>query len=520
MQAGIAPADQFRIMLVDDDDAVREAVSEILARKGWKVAEFNSAESAIADLKVNDYDVVLADINMPGMSGIDLLHRAKEAAPHVPVVMITGYPSIDLAVEAMKDGAVDFLPKPFKAEELEICVRKAVDGAKVIRADMRAGGIASFADKRPRAIGSMPEVARKRLEDKIKELSVLHTISETLDESNDRDSIYRKVMDLGQIVADAESAFVLTAERGGGDFVVRTVTGFRDSAIIGRRFTPDTEPFRSVLKTRGYSYLMIDDDELAPLVLDGTGSGKRRPLLLAPMIINKEVLAIVGLNCKDSSGEITSDTVALLNNLVAKASLKLENIALSENILSNIIGALNSLLNALDARDTYTKDHSHRVTQYALKIAKSFKSCQEVLDSISYAGPLHDIGKIGVRDEILLKRSGFSISEREIMKSHVLRGEEILRPLNLKASERAVVLYHHERWDGTGYPHGLVGLDIPEVARIFCVADTYDAMTSTRPYRTALAQEVACEEIARSRGTQFDPDIVDAFFESEIVKPK
>ncbi|MBI5969907.1 MAG: response regulator [Deltaproteobacteria bacterium] len=513
MQVGIAPADQFRIMLVDDDDAVREAVSEILARKGWKVAEFRSAESAIADLKVNDYDIVLADINMPGMSGIDLLHKAKEAAPHVPVVMITGYPSIDLAVEAMKDGAVDFLPKPFKAEELEICVRRAADGAKVIRAEMRARG-----GKLSGAVGSMPEAARKRLEDKIKELSVLHTISETLDESNDRDAIYRKVMDLGQIIADADSAFVLTAEAGGKDFVARAATGFRDSAIIGRRFTPGMEPFRSVLRTRGYSYLMIDNDELIPLVSDGMGTGKRRPLLLAPMIINKEVLAIVGLNCKDSAGEITADTVALLNNLAAKASLKLENIALSENILSSIIGALNSLINALDARDTYTKDHSNRVTQYALKIAKSFKSPQVVLDSISYAGPLHDIGKIGVRDEILLKKSGFSIDEREIMKSHVLRGEEILRPLNLMAAEKAVVLYHHERWDGKGYPYGLAGLDIPEAARIFCVADTYDAMTSTRPYRTALTPEMAREEIARCRGTQFDPAIVDAFIESEIVK--
>ncbi len=514
VQAGIAPADQFRIMLVDDDDAVREAVSEILARKGWKVAEFNNAESAVADLKNNDYDIILADINMPGMSGIDLLHRAKEAAPHVPIVMITGYPSIDLAVEAMKDGAVDFLPKPFKAEELEICVRKAVDGAKVVRADMRAS------DKGPRAIGSMPEVARKRLEDKIKELSVLHTISETLDESNDRDAIYRKVMDLGQIIADAGSAFVLTAERGGGDFKVRTATGFKDSSLIGMRFAPGMEPFRSVLKTRGYSYLMVDDDEITPLVSDGMGMGRRRPMLLAPMLINKEVLAIVGLNCKDTSGEITADTIALLNNLVAKASLKLENIALSESIFSSIIGALNSLINALDARDTYTKDHSNRVTQYALKIAKSLKSRQEVLDSISYAGPLHDIGKIGVRDEILLKRSGFSINERDIMKSHVLRGEEILRPLNLMESEKAVVLYHHERWDGKGYPHGLAGLDIPEVARIFCVADTYDAMTSTRPYRAALSPEVACEEIARSRGTQFDPEVVEAFFKSEIIKPK
>ena len=143
---------------------------------------------------------------------------------------------------------------------------------------------------------------------------------------------------------------------------------------------------------------------------------------------------------------------------------------------------------------------------------------QEVIDSINFAGPLHDIGKIGVRDEILLKKSGFTGEEREIMKSHVVRGEEILRPLNLLASERAVVLYHHERWDGGGYPKGLCGQDIPVVARIFSVADTFDAMTSTRPYRQALSLDVAKAEIIKCRGSQFDPAVVDAFITSEILK--
>ena len=104
------------------------------------------------------------------------------------------------------------------------------------------------------------------------------------------------------------------------------------------------------------------------------------------------------------------------------------------------------------------------------------------------------------------------------MKSHVVRGEEILRPLNLLASERAVVLYHHERWDGGGYPKGLCGQDIPVVARIFSVADTFDAMTSTRPYRQALSLDVAKEEIIKCRGSQFDPAVVDAFITSEILK--
>ncbi|MEK7773439.1 MAG: HD-GYP domain-containing protein, partial [Deltaproteobacteria bacterium] len=138
-------------------------------------------------------------------------------------------------------------------------------------------------------------------------------------------------------------------------------------------------------------------------------------------------------------------------------------------------------------------------------------------DCISFAGPLHDIGKIAVRDEVLLKRGVFTEEEKEIMKTHVVRGEEILRPLNLLTAEKAVVLYHHERWDGEGYPNRLKGDDIPLAARIFSVADTFDAMTSSRPYRKALSHEVSMEEILRCGGTQFDPCVVEAFLASGIL---
>ncbi|MCC6502396.1 MAG: response regulator [Deltaproteobacteria bacterium] len=492
-------------MLVDDDDSVREALTEILSRRGWLVEDFSSAESAITALKRGQYGVILADVNMPGLSGMDFLHLARESAPDVPVVMITGYPSIDLAVESIKFGAVDFLQKPFKAEELEIVIRKAAGNAE--RAPKHSD--------RTRAIGgAAPLLARKRLEDKIKELSILHTISESLDEVSEKKDIFRKTMDIAQIIADSDMAFIAVVEHDNGKLVVRGASGYDDRAVIGTEFSLVDEPFRSVLDKKCYSYFLARPGSLGSLVPPVS----ELPVLLAPMIINREAVVILGLVGRPGGPEISGDALTLVLNLTAKASLKLENIALSENIFSSIIGALNSLLNALDARDTYTKDHSHRVTRYAAEIARAMGCRQEVVDSINFAGPLHDIGKIGVRDEILLKKGGFTGEEREIMKSHVVRGEEILRPLNLLASEKAVVLYHHERWDGGGYPMGLSGSEIPIVARIFSVADTFDAMTSTRPYRQALSLEVAKEEIMKCRGTQFDPEVVDAFIISEILK--
>lgn len=507
MQSGAAVIEQIVVMVIDDDDSVREVVSEILSRKGWKVDAFNNAEAGISALGKRPYDVVLADINMPGLSGMSFLSLAKEAAPEVPVVMVTGYPSIDMAVEAMKVGAVDFLAKPFKAEELEIIVRKAAGEAKAARAELTAG------HKAP-----VPEAARRRLEDKIKELSILHTISETLDEVNDKDSIFRKTMDIAQIIADADKAFIMVVEQESKNLVIRAASGYEDAPIEGRNFSLKDEPFKSVVRNKCYSHLLVEGRLLEPLASTEAVPGGRRSLLLAPLLMNREVVFILGLAGKGISGDITNDALSLLLNLTAKASLKLENIALSENIFSSIIGALNSLINAVDARDTYTKDHSSRVTQYAIKIAKSLGCEQEILDSISFAGPLHDIGKIGVRDEILLKKSLLTIDEREIMKSHVTMGLEILKPLNLLTSEKAVVLFHHERWDGAGYPNGLSGGNIPVVARIFSVADTFDAITSSRPYRDALSLEIAREEIIRCSGTQFDPDVVKAFLESGILK--
>lgn len=503
MQATVQAIEQIKIMFIDDDDCVREAISEILSRKGWRVDAFNNAEDGLAALDNGAYDVVLTDINMPGMSGLNFLQAARELAPEVPVVLVTGYPSIDIAVEAMKVGAVDFLAKPFKMEELEIVVRKAVGNA-------RSAGV-----KRPdpdsciRIVDKMPAVARRRLEDKVKELSILHTISESLDDVSAKQDIFRKSMDIALIITDADRAFILIVDTQNECLAVKASSGY-DSDISDKTFSVNDEPFKSVIKNKFYSYQSSTCGEVSALTGRPDGAGSN-PLLLAPMLINKEVVVMLGLVYKNSSVEISTDVVSLILNLTAKASLKLENLALSENVFSSIIGAINSLINALDARDTYTKDHSNRVTKYALIIAKELGCAQDVVDSISFAGPLHDIGKIAVRDEILLKRGVFTSDEREIMMSHVLRGEEILRPLNLLDSEKAVVLYHHEKWDGTGYPNGLAGRNIPIAARIFSVADTFDAMTSSRPYRKALGIEIAREEIIKCTGTQFDPDVVAAF---------
>ena len=295
MQAVALPIENLRIMLVDDDDSVREALTEILSRRGWLVEDFSSAEKAICALKKERYGVILADVNMPGLSGMDFLHVARESAPDVPVVMITGYPSIDLAVESIKFGAVDFLQKPFKAEELEIVIRKAVGNAER----------PSKGSDRGRTVGALPAIARRRLEDKIKELSILHTISESLDEVSEKNDIFRKSMDIAQIITDADMAFIMVVEHDNGKLVVRAASGYDDRDVLGTEFSLADEPFKSVLEKKCYSYFLASPGSLGSLV----PQGGQLPVLLAPMIINREAVVILGLAGRPGGPEISGDAV-------------------------------------------------------------------------------------------------------------------------------------------------------------------------------------------------------------------
>lgn len=172
---------------------------------------------------------------------------------------------------------------------------------------------------------------------------------------------------------------------------------------------------------------------------------------------------------------------------------------------------IKSISFALDAKDPYTHGHSLRVTLYSLILANKLGLSDEVLEEIETAGLLHDIGKIGIPQNVLCKPGKLTDEEFEIMKSHPAQGEKMI--MNIKKLKIIAnwLRAHHERWDGRGYPSGLKGEEIPISARIIALADTYDAMTSTRSYRKALDHEVAIGEIKRCAGSQFDPQLAELF---------
>ena len=169
-----------------------------------------------------------------------------------------------------------------------------------------------------------------------------------------------------------------------------------------------------------------------------------------------------------------------------------------------------SLVSAIEAKDSYTQQHSSRVTEYALKIALKMGCMSDRLQKLKSSGPLHDIGKIGIKDSILNKKGLLTKEEFDQIKAHPLIGVNIVLPLGLNQEELTIIRNHHERWDGKGYPDGLSKNNIPRLARILAVADAFDAMNSSRAYRKALPFSVCCRELRDNSGTQFDPEVVEA----------
>jgi HD-GYP domain-containing protein (c-di-GMP phosphodiesterase class II) len=196
-----------------------------------------------------------------------------------------------------------------------------------------------------------------------------------------------------------------------------------------------------------------------------------------------------------------------------RAALRRER-AHADELSRSYVAAVRALTNAVEARDSYTGKHAERVAAYGLELAMIIDPDLAMDPQIEFGFLLHDVGKVAVPDSILHKPKALTSREQELMRRHPVVGCEIVSHIDfLQGDATQVVLHHHERWDGGGYPHRLSGEDIPRAARIFAVADTFDAITTDRPYRRAASIAKARREIRRGAGGQFDPDVVEALME-------
>src|SRR6267154_1010243 len=331
-----------RILVVDDEEPIREIISSMLTAAGYKVKQASSGMEALGILNANgEFELVLSDLMMAELDGIALLERSKERFPDMPVIMVTAVHDISVALAAIRNGAYDYLLKPFEREQLLAAVSRAL------------------------------EMRRLKSENKAYQANLESLVAARTEQ-------------LRQTMTDLERSYDITLE---------------------------------------------------------------------------------------------------------------------------------ALGDALDLKDAETEGHSKRVTAFTIAIARAMGLSGERIRVIARGAFLHDIGKMAIPDAILRKPGALTEAETEIMREHCFRGYQMLKKIPFLSEASEIVYAHQERYDGTGYPRGLSGQNIPMGARIFSIADTLDAITSDRPYRAAQTIQVAREEIERFSGRQFDPEVVRVFLD-------
>lgn len=260
--------------------------------------------------------------------------------------------------------------------------------------------------------------------------------------------------------------------------------------------------------------IIIDDvekSELFSVKVDSKTSFKTKSIMSVPLVYREKVIGVIQLINKKFEKAFTKKDEAYVKLMGIPIATALVNAKLFKELEQTFIETSLALADAIEKRDKYTAGHTRRVTDYSLMIADEIEMPKEERKWLALSGILHDIGKIGIRDNILNKKEKLSKEEFIEMQKHTIYGAEIVEKIHSLKKVISGILYHHEKFDGTGYPFKMKKEEIPEFARIIAVADTFDAMTTDRPYRKGLSVDTAFKELEKHIETQFDPKVVNAF---------
>jgi response regulator RpfG family c-di-GMP phosphodiesterase len=467
-----------KVLIVDDDPGIRSTISDLIEELGYMAETASDGLDAIGlldSVDSNPYMCVLTDIMMPNMTGLDLIKKIKARDVSLPIIVITGYASLEIAIEAMKYGASDFISKPFKVKQIELMLNKVKREKNLIEENKRFSDTLQLHRLIDNLVG--------QLEDKNEEIISLQAISEKIISLKGIRDLVGAIIDVSkQLLDDADVRF----------FPISRKHNTLIDADRGMEIDLDPELLKGhiIRKHNSRSALVNKFETIFPLMIEGQVFG-------ALDIISTSVLG------EDKEGK--------LQYLLDRSAERMENVALYEGLYENMLSTLNSMAKILDARDPHTSQHSTRVTSLSMAMGKALDLNEHERDVLYIAASLHDIGKVGIPDNILLKPGGLSDEEFAFIKKHPDIGADILKPIPPMFRETEIIRHHHERYDGKGYPSGLKGNEIPYLSRIIALADSFDAMTSDRPYRKGMSVEEAMKEIERCKGLQFDPDLAEVF---------
>jgi len=503
------------ILFVDDEESILSVVTDFFRRQGYRIRTAVNGAEAMEIIGNERVDCCFTDINMPVMNGLDLAENIRIHDNTMPVIVMTGYPSLENTIQTIKNGVVDFLIKPVSLRQMELCMRRVLK--------QRGLFIENVLLKEEVRSKERLEKLNQELLYKVDELNMLNKIMSSFTTIVSSADVFKRAVDIALEISHADhTMFHIVNEAVKQPFEVASAVA--PPTQLFDKNTQNHQPFR--LKSNGGQpavdqssildlIMEVVSDEI-PLLISQNNSARGLPsdllsAMFVPLKIRDKVFGILTAGIREGDNRFSEKDLYYLSFMAQSAAQSIENLALYENIYENLFATLYAFVNAVEARDLYTRQHSSRVTGISLIIGKHLGCTTEELDVLNFAGHLHDIGKIGIRDDILLKPGRLTDEEFEKIKQHPAIGANILEQLGMWEKERQIIRCHHERFDGTGYPDGLKEKQIPFLARILSVADVYDAMASDRAYRKRMEERIILKVIHEGSGSQFDPDIVSAF---------
>ena len=466
-------APDAKILVVDDTEMNLAVIQSLLKKTRLQIDTASSGKDALALLDKNSYDAVFIDHMMPDMDGIETLKCMRESGKHpkVPAVALTANAVSGAREMYLSAGFTDYLSKPVDGDKLEKMLSELLPQEKLKSVETSSGGVLNSVSGKRHAAGTkilvvdddetVCTLAQGIMEAKY-EVKICHSGAEALREAKE----FKPELILLDIYLAGENGIEIMQkmkkEEELSEIPVLLMTGDNDD--------------------------MTEEEGLKR----GASDYVRKPFV--PEVLKQRVKRIIDLHRYQHSVEKEVEYQTKRSKRLGREMM----LALSKTV---------------DTKDHYTVGHSRRVAAYSAEIARRLGKTASEQAKIYEIGLLHDIGKIGIRDDIIRKNTALTEEEFAEIKKHTVKGDDILKEIEDMPGLREGARWHHERYDGTGYPDGLKGDEIPLAARIISIADSYDAMTSTRTYSLPKTQEEVRAEIVRCRGTWFDPEIADVLLQ-------
>jgi HD-GYP domain-containing protein (c-di-GMP phosphodiesterase class II) len=355
----------------------------------------------------------------------------------------------------------------------------------------------------------------KRIEEKVKRLALLSQLSQILNSTLDTKEIRRRAMEAATQLMKAEVGSLLLVHEEKRYLYFEVALGEREEDIktISLNFG---EGIAGWVAQHGKPLIVNSPkkDRRFFKGVDERTEFKTRNIICVPVRVKEKTVGVLEAINKKGKGRFNQEDLSLLTSLADQVAIALDNSRLYQELEEMFFQTAESLADAIEKRDSHTGGHTQRVTLYSQAIAKYLQLTPSERKWVKITSVLHDIGKIGIEDDILKKPKPLSPEEFHIIKRHSNMGAEIIEHIRQLKEIIPGVKYHHEQVDGKGYPDGLRGEDIPILAKIVAVSDTYDAMTTDRPYRKAMDKKMAIDELKRCSGTQLDKEVVEAFIQA------